>query len=252
MFVPGFSTRDVTASGGLLVVPDTGVVTPPVDPPVDPPTVDPPVVTPVEPGAPIPLPPLYDGIDGQGLISIHSICSNALVRVGDDPLTAVEFEKPQSKGAVVMRNLYETTYRSYLTSYPWTFATVQARLNRLDVEPLLDYRYAYQLPTGILRLLRVEPDYPYSRNEDRIHTDAESVDLVYTFRAREENLPWDFVEALQLKLAAVAAIPITGNRALQNELLTLYQTQNAAARTTDAQSAPLPGFDTDLFIHARY
>ena len=84
-----------------------------------------------------------------------SICSNALRRLGDDPITSLTDD---SERARLCNAFYEDARDACLRSHPWNFAITRASLTQLSDSPVYGYDYQFALPTDpyCLRVLAME------------------------------------------------------------------------------------------------
>lgn len=137
-----------------------------------------------------------------------SIASNALLLLGHNQITSFE---DAGAGGTVASAFYETSYVALLTLHPWTFAKKKKTLSKLTAKPLNNFQYQYQIPTDCLRVITVFPTTDYEIFEDKLYTDASSVDLDYIYRVPESFLPPLYRETLEFYLAAKWAIPVTEN-----------------------------------------
>jgi len=164
--------------------------------------------------------------------AIH-ISSNALILLGDDPISSFDEE---GAGSRVAKNFYETSLRAILAEYVWSFAKKKIKLNRLVEKPLNGYEYMFQIPTDHIRTLTVKPITDYEIVDDKIYTDAKDLDLDYIYRVDESFFPPMFREALELYFAAKWAIPVTENSTNADKYFAMYMKQMKKAKTIDAQS----------------
>lgn len=132
--------------------------------------------------------------------------SAALVLIGDKPLSSLDADRV---AATVAAQLYDSTLENALTGYRWRFATGKASLAQLTDTPLNDYSYAYQLPSDLLYVQRVFPTSDYELFEDNLYSNLSSVQIDYTYRPPESELPAYFVKAMEYELAAQFAISVT-------------------------------------------
>jgi hypothetical protein len=168
------------------------------------------------------------------------LCSRALLKLGAQ--TIASFDEGTAE-AEVAANLYPTVRDALLSSHPWSFATGQASLPRLDAAPAADFRYAFQLPPALLRVLSAGgpgrgEGLLYRIQENRLHTDAEQVTLTWIFRPEESAFPPFFAAALIARLAAEFCLPLTENAARADVLHRLAEAELRHARTLDSQQAP--------------
>ena len=84
-----------------------------------------------------------------------SICSNALRKLGDDPITSLTEDTERAR---LCNAFYESSRDSLLRSHPWNFAITRATLAKLSSTPAYGFAYQYALPTDpyCLRVLEME------------------------------------------------------------------------------------------------
>lgn len=178
-------------------------------------------------------------------VNKFSICSEALVLVGSDPIT--DFDSGGA-GEVIAGTLYEPTVRQLLGSYRWRFSTVLVPLSRLAVPPITNFEAAYQLPATIecltVNALRTDdmddedPGLVFDRYEDQIHCNAEVTDKVIasiTYRSSEQYWPAYFETLLRFELASSFAIPIAEDTDKANVYAGKALRYGANARSLDSQ-----------------
>ena len=86
-----------------------------------------------------------------------ALCSRALIKIGAQPIASLDEGTAEAE---VAANLYPATRDAMLSLHPWSFATGQESLPRLAAVPAADFQYAFQLPTGFLRVLTSATDPP--------------------------------------------------------------------------------------------
>ena len=177
-----------------------------------------------------------------------SICSNALRRLGDDPITSLTDDTERAR----LCNAFYTDARdAVLRSHPWNFAITRASLAQLSDTPSYGFAYQYSLPTNpyCLRVLEMEyPDYIFKVENVATHgrvllTDEGTAKILYIARITDTNL-FDsmFVDVLTAKLSLDLAYPVTNSLQVQQQMQKLYQTKLSEARSIDGQE----GFIDDL------
>jgi hypothetical protein len=82
--------------------------------------------------------------------SVSEICRQAILRIG----TAEAF-KPYGEPMAIATSLYDQTRNEVLSDYDWQFARAQATINADPTAPAFGYSRRYALPTGTLKVLRV-------------------------------------------------------------------------------------------------
>ena len=137
-----------------------------------------------------------------------SIASNALLLIGDNPISS--FDDPGA-GAKAAANLYPDTKKALLSEHPWSFAMKQQRLNRLSQVPdiITGYQFAFQLPTDLIRLWSVQDNAKYILVGTLLYSNQNQLLATYVFDVDETVLPPHFVKALEYTLASYFAISVT-------------------------------------------
>jgi hypothetical protein len=168
------------------------------------------------------------------------VANEALVMTGNTQIA--EFDDGSAEGVAVSAH-YETVIGSALLNpgggpFRWSFATRQDALTQLAGSPDARWHYAYQMPIDCLRLHAVtERGYPvaYGTHGQHIVTDSTGPLVAdYSFRAREEDWPPDFLQAVTIELAARLALTLNENADLAAGLRKLVQWQGV--RTGDSQA----------------
>lgn len=167
-----------------------------------------------------------------------SICSNALVLLGHDPISSFDEE---GIGAKVANNFYETVLKAKLAEYTWNFATKQVGLTKLTKKPLNKWDFIYQLPSDHIRTITVYPHSDYEILEDKIYSNTDNLELDYIFRVDESFFPPLFRETLELYLAAKWAIPVTENATNAGIYLDMHTRMMRKAKVIDSQEKPNRG-----------
>ena len=106
--------------------------------------------------------------------SAVNIASNALVLIGDSPISALN-ESP------VANALYDQSYKSLLSIHRWRFATKKAQLAQLATAPQNEFSYQYQLPADLIYLIKPLNRQDYEIYGDKFYTNSSSVDIDYIF-----------------------------------------------------------------------
>ena len=185
--------------------------------------------------------------------SALALCSRALLKIGAQPIASLDEGTAEAE---VAANLYPGLRDALLSAHPWSFATGQASLPRLEAVPVADYAHAFQLPAGFLRALSAGGGargrgIPYRLHEDRLHADAEQVVLTYIFRPEESEFPPFFASVLVARLAAEFCIPLTESASRAELLFRLAEAEFRAARRTDSQQATTRAIEGFPLIAAR-
>ena len=154
-----------------------------------------------------------------------SICSNALRRLGDDPITSLTDD---SERARLCNSFYADTRDSVLRSHPFNFSITRTTLAQLSDKPTYGFGFQYALPTNpfCLRVLEME------------ETDTNLFDAM-------------FVDVLTAKLAVDLAYPVTSSMAVQKQMQDLFQKKLSEARSIDGQEGFMDDLVSDTFTDFR-
>tara|TARA_A100001201_G_scaffold68689_2_gene63540 strand:- start:611 stop:1195 length:585 start_codon:yes stop_codon:yes gene_type:complete len=186
-----------------------------------------------------------------------SICSNALRKLGDSPITALTEDTERAR---LCNALYEPARDSLLRSHAWNFAITRAALAQISATPAFEYSYQYALPTDpfCLRVLKMEyDDYEFKienlAGQGRVLlTNEGTANIIYIARITDPKL-FDsiFVDTLTAKLASEMAYPITNSAALQKEMEKMYKLKLTEARSIDSTEGFTDDIISDTFTDFR-
>lgn len=87
---------------------------------------------------------------GSPANTVAEICRQAILKVG-----SAEVFKPFGEPMAIAQSLYEQTRNEVLSDFDWQFARVQSSLTADPTPPAFGYTTRYALPTGTLKVLRV-------------------------------------------------------------------------------------------------
>ena len=186
-----------------------------------------------------------------------SICSNALRRLGDSPITSLTED---SERARLCNALYAPARDSLLRSHAFNFSITRASLAQLSTAPSFEFAHQYLLPTDpfCLRVLKMEfDDFKFKienlAGEGRVLlTDEGTANILYIARITDPNL-FDsiFVDTLTAKLAAELAYPITNTTSLQTQMERLFKLKLTEARSIDSTEGFTDDIVSDTFTDFR-
>jgi hypothetical protein len=147
------------------------------------------------------------------MLTQTSLANIALGHIGKAPVTDFEERSPEAQ---TLRQHWDLVRDELLRMKAWKFAMKRAILAGLDVDPLFEWKYAYQLPVDYLRAVEFngrqagtgEADFDIE-GTSLLSNDA-SAQLKYVARI-EQVSAWDagFCAAFALLLAAAVAPSIT-------------------------------------------
>ena len=186
-----------------------------------------------------------------------SICSNALRKLGDDPITSLTEDTERAR---LCNAFYNTARDSLLRSHPWNFAITRASLTRLSSTPAYGFAYQYALPTDpyCLRVLEMEyQDYIFKIENDATNgrvllSDESTAKILYIAKVTDPT-KFDamFTDTLTAKLAVDLAYPVTNSVQFQAQMQKLYQLKLSEARSIDGQEGFIDELVANTFIDFR-
>jgi hypothetical protein len=177
-----------------------------------------------------------------------SLISQACVLAGEEPVQSLTEDR---YCVTVLANLFELRYEALLQSNRWRFAMKKGAFSRLNVEPLNEYRYAYQIPTDCLLLIGPTYRCDYEIYGDRVYTNNASFEAEYMFKPSIVKLPAHFSLLLVYSLAKDALNPITENDTRVDAMTTKYKIQRNESMFADAQSRPNRSLNANPFTDVR-
>lgn len=165
------------------------------------------------------------------------LCSRALIRLGANPIASFEDGTAESE---IAGALFAPVRDSLLSAYPWTFASGQVQLTKLESAPTADYLNSFQLPNDYLRAISAGDHtrgrgLNYRISRDTLQTNANQVVLSYIFRPEEEEFPPFFDMALITRLAAEFSIPVTESTSRTEAMYRFAEQEFQRARQIDSQ-----------------
>lgn len=186
-----------------------------------------------------------------------SICSNALRRLGDDPITSLTDDTERAR---LCNAFFPDARDACLRSHTWNFAINRATLSKLTTKPNYGFAHMFALPTDpyCLRVLELdEGDYRFKIENDPqngrvLVTDQDSAKIMYVARVTNATL-YDsmFVDVLTSKLAAELAYAVTGSTTVQAQMEKMYQEKLSEARSIDGQEGFIDDLVSDTFTDFR-
>jgi len=186
-----------------------------------------------------------------------SICSNALRRLGDSPITSLTEDSERGR---LCNAFYEPSRDAILRSHTWNFAINRANLAKLSTSPAFEYANQFALPTDpfCLRVLKMEfEDYEFKienlAEQGRVLlTDEGEAKIIYIARVTDPSL-FDsmFVDVLTAKLAVDLAYPITNSTTLQAQMQKLFERKLSEARSLDSTEGSTDSLISTVFTDFR-
>ena len=182
------------------------------------------------------------------------IASNALTKLGAQTITSIADDDTQR--ARLCRAYYPNVRDAVLRAYPWRCATKRANLALHADDPIGDdWDNQFLLPVlpYCLRILKVDNgDIPYTLEGRYILCNEESLYLKFIYRVTDPGLFDSLLqEAIECRLAAELAYPVTGSPTLIKAMWELYEAKLREARTIDGMEAPLEIWESESLVWDR-
>jgi hypothetical protein len=178
------------------------------------------------------------------MASVVDIVNSALNLLGASTISALTDD---SKNARLCNQRYEPVRNRVFRSHAWNCLTKRVQLAQDTTAPIVEYSYAYTLPSDCLRVLKIHTgvtdsiasDIDYKVEGRKVKTNEGTVYLVYVALVTDPN-EYDVYlqEAISHQLAADIAYAVTNNATL-------------AARFIDATENSLGIIESNEFTDAR-
>jgi hypothetical protein len=186
-----------------------------------------------------------------------SICSNALLMLGDNPISAFDEATDRARMAA---NLWPSVRDYVLRSHPWNCAVKRVVLAPMVDAPAFDFGAQFQLPSDFLRLLSV------GLEGEKVRFKLETIDsgrvilqdgsacyLRYIWR-NENADTYDgmLIHALQASMRTVFSYGVTQSTSLEQLLHQVLQPILKQARAVDASEEDHDPLDDSPLLDARW
>lgn len=162
----------------------------------------------------------------------NNICNKALALLGRE--TLVNYETDESADAELCRTFLPEAVGVAAEYFDWTFLTKHQELSP-DTQSTGPASFSFTLPTDVARLSGVDTQgTSFSIMSGKVHSDSSSCTIIYIRQpSQPDGLPASFRQAVVHYLAYLLAKPLSGNDALKNEELQLFQLWIEKAATDD-------------------
>ena len=182
-----------------------------------------------------------------------SIASNALLLLGAKTINSLD---EGTDRATLAANLYDSLRDDMLRSHPWNCAVKRVLLAPDAETPAFDYESQFTLPSDWMRTISVGAEgyeVDYKHESGKILAGGTSLALRYVFR-NEVEATWDalLVRAMELKMAAEMAYPITGSASMADMMHNKLLQHMKAARAVDGQDDPPQTFGDFPLLNSRF
>ena len=184
--------------------------------------------------------------------SAVSICSNALLLLGDKPIASLT---ENTDRALLCGNLWPQVRDQILRAHPWACSRVTVTLASEATAYSFDWDYSYLLPGDCMRVLQVgtrgeRPEYEIQGR--RVLTDISSLPLVYQ-KQLDDPTQWDaaMVDAACAEMVSRLAYPITKSASLAELMDGKARVAMRQARAVNGQDNQSEDWADSPFISVR-
>jgi len=182
-----------------------------------------------------------------------SICSNALLMLGDSPIASFDDASDRARQAA---NLFPTARDYVLRLHPWNCAVKRVLLSPEATPPAFEWAAAFTLPDDHLRTLSVgerQERVEYAQEGRQILMRSNVCRLRYIFR--NEAVPtWDssLIWAMTTAMRALFAYGTTQSTSLEQVINESLREVLRQARAADGQEQEMEPLDDSPLLDARF
>ena len=177
-------------------------------------------------------------------ITSVDLCSKALLLIGAN---AIQSFQDGSRESDVCSSIYGLVRDTLLTNRLWGFSIEQRDLARLYETPLRDWKYAYALPTEILRIRKVSNSKDFQVVKGKLYSNNPTLSVDCQVAIDAAEMPPYFQTALISELASKLAVSLLGDTTKHNLFSAMAQRDLINARIADSQNGPNVKFGEDSF-----
>ena len=191
------------------------------------------------------------------MASVVDICNSALNLLGASTISALTDD---SKNARLCNQRYEPVRNRVFRAHAWNCLHKRVQLAQNSTAPVVEYSYAYALPSDCLRVLKIhtgstdsiKSEVDYKLEGRNIVTNEGTVYLIYIALITDPNEYDTYLqESISHQLAADLAYAITNNATLANNYMTRADERLREARFIDATENALGTIESSEFTDAR-
>ena len=191
------------------------------------------------------------------MASVVDICNSGLNLLGASTISALTDD---SKNARLCNQRYEPVRNRVFRSHAWNCLHKRVQLAQNSTAPVIEYTYAYALPSDCLRVLKVHNGttdsiasaIDYKLEGRNIVTDEGTIYLIYIALDTDPNNYDTYLqESISHQLAADLAYAVTNNATLAEKYMTRADERLREARFIDATENSLGTIESSEFTDAR-
>ena len=191
------------------------------------------------------------------MASIVDIANNALNILGASTISSLTED---TKNARICNQRFENVRNRVFRGHPWNCLIKRVQLAQNSTAPVIEYTYAYALPSDFLRCLKIHngttdsvaSNLDFKVEGKNIVTDEATVYLVYIAKDTDPNNYDSYLyEVLAYQLAADMSYGITNNATLAKNLLVDADEKLREARFVDSTENSTDTVEANEFTDAR-
>ncbi len=176
------------------------------------------------------------------------ICNMALAKLG---ITQIESINDNNMQSLTIKSLYPMIKDAVLSSYTWSFATLENQLIQSTSNEKL-----YHLPEDFLRAVKTfhtntKNHVNYDIQGNYIVCDVSDISLQSIAPIAEENFPPYFLQALIARLAADFCLPLIDSTSRSESLYKIAEIELQKARGLDNQQLPPQTLTSNILLGGR-
>jgi len=191
------------------------------------------------------------------MASVVDMCNSALNLLGASTISALTDD---SKNARLCNQRYDSVRNRVFRSHAWNCLHKRVQLAQNSTAPVVEYTYAYALPSDCLRVLKIHNGttdsiasaIDYKLEGRNVVTDEGTVYLIYVALDTDPNNYDSYLqESISHQLAADLCYAITNNATLANNYMARADERLREARFIDATENSLGTIESNEFTDAR-
>jgi len=191
------------------------------------------------------------------MASVVDICNSGLNLLGASTISALTDD---SKNARLCNQRYEPVRNRVFRGHAWNCLHKRVQLAQNSTAPVIEYSYAYALPSDCLRVLKIHNGttdsiaaaLDYKLEGRNIVTDEGTVYLIYIALDTDPNNYDTYLqESISHQLAADIAYAVTNNATLAKNYMERADERLREARFVDATENSLGTIESSEFTDAR-
>ena len=191
------------------------------------------------------------------MASAVDIANSALNLLGASTISAFTDD---SKNARLVNQRYEPVRDRVFRSHAWNCLHKRVQLAQNTTAPVVEYSYAYSLPSDCLRVLKIHngttdsivSEIDYKIEGRNIVTNEGTVYIIYIAKITDPNEYDTYLqESISHQLAADLAYAVTNNATLADKYMARADERLREARFIDATENSLGTIESSEFTDAR-